>query len=177
MLVPGWNELILASARTSVSCTRSSARSTFPHSEIANAREARHRRKNGFADQLVDGHQCLSLLPIALEPIEQRCKTVRYALIDDFVVHRAKLLTETRLDFATELGRLGGRLLVSLRRDFHRFLLPHGLTLGHRFDPKSPTPGFLLQGAGSPSSVFAKPLSGQMVPPNWNFFPNGTLWA
>ena len=38
MLVPGWNELMLASARSSVSCTRSSARSTLPLSEMANAR-------------------------------------------------------------------------------------------------------------------------------------------
>src|SRR5713226_8972895 len=38
MLVPGSNELRLAQARNNVSCTRSSARSTFPHSEIANAR-------------------------------------------------------------------------------------------------------------------------------------------
>src|SRR5215207_278831 len=38
MLEPGSKELILASARSSVSCTRSSARSTFPDSEIANAR-------------------------------------------------------------------------------------------------------------------------------------------
>jgi hypothetical protein len=38
MFVPGWNELMLAMARRSVSCTRSSARSTLPLSEIANAR-------------------------------------------------------------------------------------------------------------------------------------------
>src|ERR1041385_5215979 len=38
MLVPGWNEWMLASARNSVSCTRSSARSTLPLSEMANAR-------------------------------------------------------------------------------------------------------------------------------------------
>src|SRR6476646_8577918 len=39
MFVPGWNELMLAMARRSVSCTRSSARSTLPLSEIANARK------------------------------------------------------------------------------------------------------------------------------------------
>ena len=38
MLVPGWNESMLAIARISVSCTRSSARSTLPDNEIANAR-------------------------------------------------------------------------------------------------------------------------------------------
>ena len=38
MCDPGWNELMLAMARRSVSCTRSSARSTLPLSEIANAR-------------------------------------------------------------------------------------------------------------------------------------------
>src|SRR5262249_54951401 len=38
MLVPGSNELRLAQARNSVSCTRSSARSTLPQSEIAKAR-------------------------------------------------------------------------------------------------------------------------------------------
>jgi hypothetical protein len=39
MCDPGWNELMLAMARKSVSCTRSSARSTLPLSEIANARK------------------------------------------------------------------------------------------------------------------------------------------
>src|SRR5262245_11011806 len=38
ILVPGWNESILARARSTVSWTRSSARSTLPHSEMANAR-------------------------------------------------------------------------------------------------------------------------------------------
>src|SRR6202047_4971724 len=38
MLVPGSNELRFAQARSSVSCTRSSARSTLPHNEIAKAR-------------------------------------------------------------------------------------------------------------------------------------------
>src|ERR1700753_4505316 len=37
-LEPGWNESILASARSRVSCTRSSARSPLPLSEIAKAR-------------------------------------------------------------------------------------------------------------------------------------------
>src|SRR4030095_3416079 len=39
MFVPSWNELTLARARRSVSCTRSSARSTLPLSEIANPRK------------------------------------------------------------------------------------------------------------------------------------------
>src|SRR5215472_16818861 len=38
MLVPGSNELRLAQARSNVSCTKSSARSTLPHNEIAKAR-------------------------------------------------------------------------------------------------------------------------------------------
>src|SRR5262245_45535237 len=38
MLEPGSKESILARARSRVSCTRSSARSTLPESEIANAR-------------------------------------------------------------------------------------------------------------------------------------------
>src|SRR5260221_434725 len=38
MLVPGSNELRFANARSSASCTRSSARSTFPHNEMAKAR-------------------------------------------------------------------------------------------------------------------------------------------
>jgi hypothetical protein len=38
MLVPGWNESLLDSARSRVSCTRSSARSVFRHNEIAKAR-------------------------------------------------------------------------------------------------------------------------------------------
>src|SRR5437899_302983 len=39
MCDPGWNESMLVTARRSVSCTRSSARSTLPLSEIANARK------------------------------------------------------------------------------------------------------------------------------------------
>src|SRR6185369_9614145 len=39
MFVPAVNESILAMARSKVSCTRSSARSTLPLSEIANARK------------------------------------------------------------------------------------------------------------------------------------------
>src|SRR4051812_16663066 len=39
MFVPTWNELIFAMARSKVSCTRSSARSTLPLSDIANARK------------------------------------------------------------------------------------------------------------------------------------------
>src|SRR5215475_6517353 len=39
MFVPGWNESIFAMARSNVSCTRSSARSTLPQSEMANARK------------------------------------------------------------------------------------------------------------------------------------------
>jgi hypothetical protein len=39
MFIPAWNESILAMARSNVSCTRSSARSTLPLSEIANARK------------------------------------------------------------------------------------------------------------------------------------------
>src|ERR1700689_4251020 len=38
MLVPGSNESMCANARSNVSCTKSSARSILPHSEIANAR-------------------------------------------------------------------------------------------------------------------------------------------
>src|SRR5215510_5310313 len=39
MCVPGWNESMFAMARSRVSCTRSSARSTLPQSEMANARK------------------------------------------------------------------------------------------------------------------------------------------
>jgi len=39
MFVPGWNESMLAVARRSVSCTRPSARSALPLSDIANARK------------------------------------------------------------------------------------------------------------------------------------------
>src|ERR1700681_2189835 len=38
MFVPGSNESMLLSARSSVSCTRSSARSIFPQSDMAKAR-------------------------------------------------------------------------------------------------------------------------------------------
>ena len=39
IFVPGWNESILSIARNRVSCTRSSARSTFLLSEMAKARK------------------------------------------------------------------------------------------------------------------------------------------
>ena len=39
MFVPGVNELMLAMARITVSCTRSSARSALPLNDIANARK------------------------------------------------------------------------------------------------------------------------------------------
>jgi hypothetical protein len=54
MFVAGWNELMLAMARRSVSCTRSSARSTLPLSEIAGPERQRawHHARMAEADQL-----------------------------------------------------------------------------------------------------------------------------
>src|SRR3979409_162345 len=65
MLVPGWNESIFAIARSNVSCTKSSARSTLPHNEIANA------RRLGTAASIAsrtDGRIVMSEIPCCQRP-------------------------------------------------------------------------------------------------------------
>src|SRR5277367_3507709 len=108
ILVPGSKESIWASARNSVSCTRSSARSILPHNEMANARRlgtvARTwSRIAGSSFMLPDPLSIspLSTLVLIAQAANQIGDVLRHALIDDFVVHRAQLLSDPGLDFPT----------------------------------------------------------------------------
>src|SRR5215813_13685160 len=101
MLVPGSKELRFANARNSASCTRSSARSTFPHSEMANA------RKLGTAASMTSRMFLCGLIHRALvlrvvETAQDFGKTFRHPLIDDFLVDLAQLLANFCLDVGSE---------------------------------------------------------------------------
>src|SRR6266852_3303810 len=103
MLVPGSNELRFANARSSASCTRSSARSTFPHNEMANA------RKLGTAASITSRIFLCGLILRALvvgiiEAAEDFGKTFRHPLADDLVVDLAQLLADFCLDVSSEFG-------------------------------------------------------------------------
>src|SRR5215831_5010394 len=103
MFVPGSNELRFANARSSASCTRSSARSTFPHSEMANA------RKLGTAASMTSRMFLYGLILRALvlriiQATQDFGKTFRHPLIDDFVVDLAQLLANFCLDVSSEFG-------------------------------------------------------------------------
>src|SRR4029079_5217934 len=90
MLVPGWNEWMLARARSSASCTRSSARSTLPHNEMANARSPGTDPRISWR---TDSSMRI-LFALFIQTVQQFGEAVRHTLADDFVVHRPKLLTE-----------------------------------------------------------------------------------
>src|ERR1700738_2268668 len=85
MFVPGSNELIFAIARSSVSCTRSSARSTLPHSDIANA------RKLGTTPSIAsrsDGTRVIGEILCAYgssKLLQQQFETFRHFLLPDFI--------------------------------------------------------------------------------------------
>src|SRR5580704_10514393 len=104
MLVPGWKESICASARNSVSCTRSSARSILPHNEMANARRlgtvARTWSRIAGSSFMLSGP--LSILVLIAQAANQIGDMLRHALIDDIVVHSAQLLSDPGLDLATQ---------------------------------------------------------------------------
>src|SRR5689334_16911085 len=81
---------MLASARSNASCTRSSARSTLPHSEMANA------RRPGTAARIswrTDSSMRI-LFALIIQAVQQFGEPGRHALTHDFVVHRPKLLAE-----------------------------------------------------------------------------------
>src|SRR5215470_5081056 len=103
MLVPGSNELRFANARSSASCTRSSARSTFPHSEMANA------RKLGTAASITSrmflgGLIFRALIARIIQATQDFGKTFRHSLVDDFVVHQAQLLANFCFNVSSEFG-------------------------------------------------------------------------
>src|SRR5580698_1787040 len=107
MLVPGSKESICESARNSVSCTRSSARSILPHNDMANARrlgtvESTWSRIAGSS--FIATSLWLSVL--IAQAADQIGDMLRHALIDDVVVHRPQLLADLGLDLAAQ-PRLG----------------------------------------------------------------------
>src|SRR5262245_51608143 len=115
ILVPGSNEPRLANARSSASCTRSSARSTFPHSEMANA------RKLGTAASMTSriflcGLILRALVVRIIEAIEDLGKTFRHPLLDDFVVYLAQLLANFCLDVSPEFRHRFHFRSLQLRR-------------------------------------------------------------
>src|SRR5579871_1535524 len=88
ILVPGSNDPRFAKARSSASCTRSSARSTFPHSEMANARKlgtAANITSRTFLWRLI----FRALVVRVIEAAQDFNKASRYSLVDDLVVHQA----------------------------------------------------------------------------------------
>src|SRR5512139_2938136 len=119
MFVPGSNESRCAHARIRVSWTRSLARSTSPHSEIANA------RRLGTAASIAPRTSCrassrspmTSALLVArfVEALEELGKPLWDALTDDIRVHGTKLLPDLVLDFCTEPA-----LLLLAFFSFHR---------------------------------------------------------
>src|SRR5271155_3191925 len=106
MLVPGSKESRLAQARNSASCTRSSARSTFPHSEIANARNEGTAASIASRTDLFGG----AIRPLILvfsvgtgfiglvQPAEDFGEPIRNALIYHLPVHCAELLSDPGLE-------------------------------------------------------------------------------
>src|SRR5580693_2095035 len=85
MLVPGSNESMLAMARSNVSCTRSSARSILPHSDIANA------RKLGTTPSIAsrsDGARVIGAILLSFsssKSLQKQLETFRHLLLADFV--------------------------------------------------------------------------------------------
>src|SRR5258708_20909700 len=104
MLVPGSNELRFANARSSASCTRSSARSTFPHNEMANA------RKLGTAASITSRMFLFGLILRALvvvrviDATQGLIKTFGHPLVEDFFVCVAQLLPTFCLAFSSEFA-------------------------------------------------------------------------
>src|SRR5215475_3153925 len=118
ILVPGSNESRLASALSSASCTRSSARSTFPHNEMANARRlgtAASMTSRMFPRVLLCGLIFRALIARIIQAAQDSGKPVGHTLLDDFVVHQAQLLANFCLDIGSEFGhRLHFRSLQRL---------------------------------------------------------------
>src|SRR5262249_27310808 len=104
ILVPGSKDPRFANARSSASCTRSSARSTLPHNEMANA------RKLGTAASITSRMFLFGLILRALvvarviEAAQDIYKTFGHPLADDIVVDDAQLLANFCLDLSSEFG-------------------------------------------------------------------------
>src|SRR6202040_2948957 len=103
MLVPGSKESMWESARSNVSCTRSSARSILPHNEMANA------RRLGTLDSTwsrIAGSSFIAtslwLSVLIAQAADQIGDMLRHALIDDVVVHRPQLLADLGLDLTAQ---------------------------------------------------------------------------
>src|SRR5437868_12150269 len=91
MLVPGWKESMFAMERSNVSCTRSSARSMLPDSEIAKAR--RLGTAASIASRNEGGASCRGPLVfvvfVIVELLQHLDETIGHAGVHDIVVHRA----------------------------------------------------------------------------------------
>src|SRR5580704_13379069 len=110
------------SARSKVSCTKSSARSMLPQSEMANAR-----RLGTVAStwSRIAGSSFMRTIPLSVlvllaDPANQVLKTLGYTLVDVRVVHRPQQLPDSHLCFSTQadlmlVGMLTHR--VQLRPD------------------------------------------------------------
>src|ERR1700722_10627505 len=121
MLEPGSKESRFAQARSSASCTRSSARSTLPHSEIANARSegtaasitSRTGLFGGAIGPLIFVFSVrISFVRISVirtsfdlanfvgmvKPAEDFGEPIGNALVDHVAVHGAELLPDLGLD-------------------------------------------------------------------------------
>src|ERR1700689_3703259 len=104
MLVPGSNESMCANARSNVSCTKSSARSILPHSEIANA------RRLGTVVSTwsrMPGSSFMRTIPLRVsilfaDAANHVLKMLRYTLVDVRVVHRPQLLPDSNLSLAPQ---------------------------------------------------------------------------
>src|SRR3954451_15569631 len=107
-LVPRSKRSMLASARTSVSWTRSSARSKLPVNEIAKA------RNDGTAASMASRSSgstvTYSLLrDVAVEVAQEIEETIRNGLIPQFVVHGAEPRADMLLYVAVQTGILNQR--------------------------------------------------------------------
>src|SRR5215469_11718441 len=94
-LVPGSNESMLTSARSNVSCTRSSARSTLPDKEMANARRlgtAARTASRIAGSSFIERCPVVSLfLVLFFETVQKFDETVGHALGDYVIIHVAQL--------------------------------------------------------------------------------------
>src|SRR5690242_5267082 len=81
---------MLASARSNASCTRSSARSTLPHSEMANARSPGTAARISWRTE----SSMRILFALFFQAVQQFGEPGRHTLAHHFVIHCPKLLAE-----------------------------------------------------------------------------------
>src|SRR5262245_47208904 len=156
MLVPGSNDSRCDHARRSVSCTRSFARSTSPHSDTANS--LRLGTAASMAPRTSSGAvmNAVLLLLWLVKAAKQVVKLIRYPLVDHISVHGAQLQPDPALDVLAQLSfRLGASwffsahmpflLALCLARLLARLAIRAVVTpfnLGHRFIRRLPCPFF-----------------------------------